>query len=100
MEKRWSYKQRGEREVVGKLAALLCVNKDGAKADDLRTYEIIADLLVQRGITTYEEAEMFFRQIALVFRLQIDAPGDGVFKFHAGFLQDFRNMIFQKGRFP
>ena len=61
MEKRWSYKQRGEREVVGKLAALLCVNKDGAKADDLRTYEIIADLLVQRGITTYEEAEMFFR---------------------------------------
>jgi single-stranded-DNA-specific exonuclease len=61
MEKRWAFKERGDREVVSCLAKQLCVGKNNAGNDDLFTYEIVAELLVQRGITTYEEAERFFR---------------------------------------
>ena len=61
MEKRWAYKERGEKEIVSSLAKQLCVGKNNAGNDDLFTYEIVAELLVQRGITTYEEAERFFR---------------------------------------
>ena len=61
MEKRWAYKERGAKEVVSRLAEQLCVRKNNAGNDDLFTYEIVAELLVQRGITTYEEAERFFR---------------------------------------
>ena len=61
MEKRWAFKERGDREVVSRLAKQLCVGKNNAGNDDLFTYEIVAELLVQRGITTYEEAERFFR---------------------------------------
>jgi single-stranded-DNA-specific exonuclease len=61
MEKRWAFKERGDREIVSSLAKQLCVGKNNAGNDDLFTYEIVAELLVQRGITTYEEAERFFR---------------------------------------
>lgn len=61
MEKRWAFKERGDREIVSSLAKQLCVGKNNAGNDDLFTYEIIAELLVQRGITSFEEAERFFR---------------------------------------
>ncbi|MBR5254500.1 MAG: single-stranded-DNA-specific exonuclease RecJ [Bacteroidales bacterium] len=61
MEKRWAFKERGDREIVSSLAKQLCVGKNNAGNDDLFTYEIVAELLVQRGITSYEEAERFFR---------------------------------------
>ncbi len=61
MEKRWAFKERGDREVVSRLAKQLCVGKNNAGNDDLFTYEIVAELLVQRGIASYEEAERFFR---------------------------------------
>lgn len=49
MEKRWVIKQRVDNEKVAKLAQILNVNDD------------IANLLVQRGIYTYEDSKYFFR---------------------------------------
>jgi single-stranded-DNA-specific exonuclease len=49
MEKRWVYKQKGEEEYVQKLANELNINV------------ILANLLVQRGIHTFEEAKSYFR---------------------------------------
>lgn len=60
MEKRWSLKQSGDRELIDSLARKLCPVKDSAE-EDLHTYRIVASLLVQRGIETYENAEKFFR---------------------------------------
>ncbi len=60
MEKVWSIKQRGDKESIEALARMLCPTKS-TQGDDLRTYQIVASLLVQRGIKTYEEAEKFFR---------------------------------------
>ncbi len=60
MEKRWAVKQKGDKELIESLAGKLCPAKNTLK-DGFHTYEIIASLLVQRGIKTYEEAEKFFR---------------------------------------
>ncbi len=49
MEKRWVLKPQGDADAVTKLAAELRVNR------------ILVNLLVQRGITTYDEARNFFR---------------------------------------
>ncbi len=49
MEKRWVIKERGDKEKINKLAQILNVNDD------------IANLLVQRGIYTYEQSKYFFR---------------------------------------
>jgi len=49
MEKRWVLKQRGDIETVTKLK------------DELNINIHLANLLVQRGITTFEEAKSFFR---------------------------------------
>jgi len=49
MEKRWVLKSQGDPEVVSRLAA------------ELRINSILVNLLVQRGVTTYEEAKSFFR---------------------------------------
>ncbi len=49
MDKRWVLKPQGDHEVVNRLAAELRINK------------ILVNLMVQRGITTYEEAKKFFR---------------------------------------
>lgn len=49
MEKRWVLKQQGDKEAVKSLAKALNLNND------------LANLLVQRGINTYEEAKNFFR---------------------------------------
>lgn len=49
MDKRWVLKPQGEEEVVNRLAGELRINK------------ILVNLLVQRGITTYDEAKKFFR---------------------------------------
>lgn len=49
MEKRWTLKQQGNAENVNKLA------------EDLGVSRILSNLLVQRNITTYEEAFHFFR---------------------------------------
>lgn len=49
MEKRWVYKQKGEEEYVQQLAKELNINI------------ILSNLLVQRGIHTYEEAKSYFR---------------------------------------
>lgn len=47
--KRWSIKKSGNPVLVDQLASQLNINK------------ILADLLVQRGIATFEEARLFFR---------------------------------------
>lgn len=49
MDKRWVLKPQGDAEVVNRLAGELRINK------------ILVNLLVQRGITTYDEAKSFFR---------------------------------------
>ncbi len=49
MEKKWVLKERGDREVVSRLAAAL------------RISESLANLMVQRGIYTPEDADSFFR---------------------------------------
>ncbi|MBQ9312711.1 MAG: single-stranded-DNA-specific exonuclease RecJ [Bacteroidales bacterium] len=54
-------KQQGNKDSVERLARELCMPKDNPSEKDLRTYRIIANLLVQRGITTFSEAKTFFR---------------------------------------
>ena len=49
MEKRWVVKETGNRELVKNLAQELNIDRN------------LAELLVQRGITTFEEAKSFFR---------------------------------------
>ncbi len=49
MEKRWVLKEQGPPDVVNGLASELRINK------------ILVNMLVQRGVTTYEEARRFFR---------------------------------------
>lgn len=49
MQKRWVIKQQGKSEQVEELAGVLNINKN------------LANLLVQRGITTYQQAKVFFR---------------------------------------
>jgi single-stranded-DNA-specific exonuclease len=49
MEKRWSLKSEGDEQVVSQLASELSIDK------------VLANLLVQRGVNTFEEAKKFFR---------------------------------------
>ncbi len=49
MERRWVYKNNADAEVVKRLAGELGIE------------EVLARLLVQRGVTTFEEAKKFFR---------------------------------------
>lgn len=49
MEKRWSLKPEGDEQVVNQLANELSIDK------------VLANLLVQRGVNTFEEAKKFFR---------------------------------------
>lgn len=49
MEKRWVLKNRGDKKLVGELATQLGVEP------------ALAELLVQRGVTTFDEAKAFFR---------------------------------------
>ena len=49
MNKRWVLKEQGNKELVKNLSDVLKVDAN------------IANLLVQRGITTYDEAKSFFR---------------------------------------
>jgi len=49
MEKRWVLKPQGNQEAINALAASLNINS------------ILANLLVQRGISTFEQAKKFFR---------------------------------------
>jgi len=49
MKKRWVLKNRGDKELVDKLATQLGIDA------------VLADLLVQRGVSTFEEAKAFFR---------------------------------------
>ena len=49
MEKRWVIKPEGEEEVVQRLTG------------ELRIHKFLVNMLVQRGITTFEEARQFFR---------------------------------------
>ena len=49
MEKRWAIIEQGDETLVNKLAKELCIGKQ------------LANLLVQRGINTFEEAKAFFR---------------------------------------
>lgn len=49
MEKRWLIKEKGDSKTVASLAQALGVS------------ELVANLLVQRGVRTYEEARRFFR---------------------------------------
>lgn len=61
MEKQWKIKSQGDPALVNSLADLLNVSKDENNLQDKKTYEIVARLLVQRGITNYDEAKDFFR---------------------------------------
>lgn len=61
MDKIWRYKEKAEEEQVNRLADELCVPKNSTNEKDRRTYRIIASLLIQRGIKTFEEAKKFFR---------------------------------------
>ncbi len=49
MEKRWVYKEQGDPELVNRLATELSIEP------------VLAMLLVQRGVKTYDEAKRFFR---------------------------------------
>jgi single-stranded-DNA-specific exonuclease len=49
MNKRWSIKPRGDEDAIEKLK------------EELRVHPVLANLLVQRGVTNYEEAKAFFR---------------------------------------
>ncbi|MBI9033942.1 MAG: single-stranded-DNA-specific exonuclease RecJ [Bacteroidales bacterium] len=49
MEKRWIIKESGDTEIINRLSRELNINQD------------LANLLVQRGVTTYNEAKTFFR---------------------------------------
>lgn len=49
MEKRWKYKPKGNQDIIEKLSKELNIN------------ETLANILVQRGVTTYDEAHSFFR---------------------------------------
>lgn len=61
MNKLWKCKDYGDKQKVEKLAIGLCMPKDNPTAKDLQCYRIIANLLVQRGIDSYEKAKEFFR---------------------------------------
>ncbi len=49
MEKRWKYKDKADATIINKLASEIGIDK------------VLANLLAQRGITTYAEAKKFFR---------------------------------------
>ena len=49
MEKNWKIKEQGNAVVIEQLSQLLGIDK------------VLANLLIQRGITTYDEAKSFFR---------------------------------------
>ena len=61
MSKRWKYKAQGDADKVERLAGLLCMPKENPTEKDKRCYRIVANLLVQRGIDTFEKAKDFFR---------------------------------------
>lgn len=61
MEPIWTYKQRGDSQKVRMLAEQLCMPKNNSSEKDLHCYIIIANLLIQRGIDTYDKARDFFR---------------------------------------
>lgn len=49
MDKRWCIKPKGEDKAIEKLV------------EELRVHPVLANLLIQRGVTNYEEAKAFFR---------------------------------------
>ena len=49
MQKRWKLKEKAEEKIASKLAS------------DLGITEVLANMLVQRGIASYDEAKIFFR---------------------------------------
>ena len=61
MGKLWKCKQEGDRDKVELLARQLCMPREGATEKDRRCYRIVANLLVQRGIDTFDKAKDFFR---------------------------------------
>src|SRR5574344_462646 len=61
MIKIWRYKETAEQEKVNSLAVKLCMPRENPTEKDKRTYKIVANLLLQRCITTYDEAKSFFR---------------------------------------
>ncbi|MBP3254262.1 MAG: single-stranded-DNA-specific exonuclease RecJ [Bacteroidales bacterium] len=61
MKKIWAYKEDGDIEKVNRLAEELCMPKINATPKDIRCYRVIANLLLQRGIDTFEKARDFFR---------------------------------------
>ncbi|MBQ0114129.1 MAG: single-stranded-DNA-specific exonuclease RecJ [Bacteroidales bacterium] len=61
MDKIWTLKPKGDEAVVERLARALCMPKQNPTEKDLRTYRIVSNLLVQRGITNFEQSKAFFR---------------------------------------
>ena len=70
MEKRWSIKGKADESIVNKLASELGIDF------------VLADLLAQRGIKTYDEAKKICKQRLV----QIDGRVRTDFLFPAGFM--------------
>ena len=61
MKQLWTCKDYGGIDKVEGLAADLCMPKDNPTDKDMRCYRVIANLLLQRGIDSYDKAKDFFR---------------------------------------
>ncbi|MBR1769918.1 MAG: single-stranded-DNA-specific exonuclease RecJ, partial [Bacteroidales bacterium] len=60
MEKKWIIKPQGDSDTVERLAQEICMPRVNPGEEDIRTSIIVANLLVQRGIRTSEQARTFF----------------------------------------
>ncbi len=61
MNKYWNIKPTADRQKVHQLAEQLYVPGHNSKQKDMRCYEVVANLLIQRNIDTFEKARDFFR---------------------------------------
>lgn len=61
MDKQWTIKKQAEEEAIERLAQELCMPRQNPTKQDKRIYNIIANLLIQRGIRTFSQAKTFFR---------------------------------------
>lgn len=61
MDKQWTIKKQAEEEAIERLAQELCMPRQNPTKQDKRIYNIIANLLIHRGIRTFSQAKTFFR---------------------------------------
>lgn len=61
MGKTWVVKPKEDEKLIEELAKKLTVNNNNNKPEEKEIYNIVSNLLVQRGIKDYESAKKFFR---------------------------------------